>query len=257
MSDSIASLSPPPGLARHWCGGDAFETRFLEAMSLLAPEVERFLIATVRAGLACPGTAPMAAAGLAFVREEAGHSAAHHVFNRQLAAQGVDLDATLAGVRRLSQRMQRWLSPRMGLAVSAAFEHLSAVVSLAYLRSAGRTRIQAPEFDRLFAEHARDEIGHRAVVFDLLQAAGGGGWLTRALVLPAVSLVALLQAARLVAALLAHDRAQAPQPRSRWRWRSAGASLLGMARWSSLPALLQHWWMYLLPGFHPRALPDR
>lgn len=243
----------PAGPARYWCGDDAFETRFLEAMSLLAPEVERFLIGSVRAGLTCPGTEPVAAMGLAFVREEAAHSAAHHQFNRQLTAQGVDLDATLAGVRRLSGRVQQRLSPRASLAVSAAFEHLSAVVSLAYLRSAARSRIHVAEVDRLFAEHARDELAHRAVVFDVLLAAGGGGWLTRALVLPAVSLVALLQAARLVWALLAQDR----DASGRRPWRCAWTGLLGMSRWSSLPALLGHWLMYLRPGFHPAALPDR
>lgn len=242
-----------PSAARHWCGGDAFETRFLEAMSLLAPEVERYLIAAVRAGLTCPGTEPVAAVGQAFMREEAAHSAAHHQFNRQLIAQGIDLEAAVAGVRSLATRVQQRLSPRSNLAVSAAFEHLSAVVSLAYLRSAGRSRIQAPGVDRLFAEHARDEIAHRAVVFDLLRAAGGGGWLTRALVLPAVSLVALLQAAKLVQALLSHDM----NPPGRWPWRRGWAGVLAMSRWSSLPALLGHWLMYLRPGFHPTALPDR
>lgn len=247
--------SPLPSAPRHWCGGDAFETRFLEAMSLLAPEVERFLIASVRSGLTCPGTEPVVAAGLAFVREEAEHSAAHHQFNRQLAAQGIDLDAVLGGVRALSNRAQRRLSPQRRLAVSAACEHLSAIVSLAYLRSAARSRIQAPEVERLFAEHARDELAHRAVVFDVMHAAGGGGWLSRALVLPTVSLVALLQAARLVMALLSHDLG-----RGRWPWRHGIAGLMGLAglaRWGSLPALLGHWLMYLRPGFHPKALPDR
>ncbi len=244
----------PPSLpARHWCGGDAFETRFLEAMSLLAPEMERFLIGAVRAGLACPGTERIAAAGLAFVREEAAHSAAHHQFNRQLTAQGIDIEAALAGVRRWSNGAQRRLSPKLRLAVSAACEHLSAIVSLAYLRSAARSRIQAPEVDRLFAEHARDEIAHRALVFDVMRAAGGGGWFTRALVLPAVSLVAMAHAARLVMALLAHD-VDGPGQRP---WRRGMAGLLGMARWASLPALMGHWLMYLRPGFHPAALPDR
>lgn len=190
-------------LPRDWCGGDAFETRCLEAMSLLAPEMERFLIAAVRAGLGRPGGEHMAEAGGAFVREEAAHSQAHHRFNRRLVAQGIDVDAALAGVRRLSTTARRWLPVGGQLAVSAACEHLSAILSLAYLRSAHRARILAPEVDRLFASHAEDEIGHRALVFDVMRATGGGGWGSRAVALAAVSLVALVCAAGLVTRLTA------------------------------------------------------
>ena len=250
MTANEAPLGTP---ARHWCGGDPFETRFLEAMSLLAPEMERFLIAAVRAGLACPGGERMAVAGTAFMREEAAHSLEHHRFNRRLAAQGIDLDAALAGVRRLSAWARRWSSPGLQLAVSAACEHLSAIVSLAYLRSAARVRIEAPEVERLFASHARDEIAHRAVVFDVMRAVGGGGWLVRALALTGVSLVAFVHAARLVIALLAREYGGR---RRALMWRHVGAGLLGMTRWGSLPAMLGHWLMYLRPGFHPRMLPE-
>ncbi len=35
-------------IPRHWFGGDAFKTRFFDAMSLLFPEGEKFFIQCVR-----------------------------------------------------------------------------------------------------------------------------------------------------------------------------------------------------------------
>ena len=238
----------PEALPRYWCGDDAFETRFLEAMSLLAPEMERFLIAAVREGLALPGGEAMAAAGAAFLREEAVHSRVHHGFNRRLQAQGIDADAALAGVRRLSRFARRVLPAAGQLAVAAACEHLSAILSLAFLRAPGRARIRSGDADRLFAAHAREEIGHRALVFDVLRATGGGGWAGRAVALAAVSLVGLGCALRVMAALLAREE------RGLW-WRGA-ASLLRTGQWVSPGRLLRHWMLYLQPGFHPSCLPE-
>lgn len=238
-------------VADPWCGGDGLEARFLEAMSLLAPEMERFLIAAVRAGLACPGGERMAEAGTAFMREEAAHSLAHHRFNRALVAKGIDADAALAGVRRLSGRARRWLSPGAQLAVAAACEHLSAIVSLAYLRSQARSRIRLPAVEQLFASHARDEIAHRALVFDVMRATGGGGWWARALALSAVSTVALLQVACLVTRLMPPQRERRGPP-----WWQGAAGLARLARGASWHGLLRHGLMYLRPGFHPAQLPD-
>jgi predicted metal-dependent hydrolase len=240
-------------LPRHWCGDDAFETRCLEAMSLLAPEMERFLIAAVRTGLTCPGAGPVAAAGASFVLEEAAHSQAHHRFNRRLEAQGIDVEASLAAVRRLSRHARRLLPAGAQLAISAACEHLSAILSLAYLRSPVRARIRSPEVERLFATHAQDEIGHRALVFDLMLATGGGGWVSRVFALTTVSLVAVVHAARLVGALMSAE----PEASSYRVWRQRSAGLFRLGRWASAPTVMLQWLMYLRPGFHPARLPDR
>ncbi len=84
----------PVAAAVPWCGGDPFQTRLLEAMSLLAPEVERFVIDAVRDALRTLDPAdPRQALGLAFMREEAAHSASHHAFNRHQAAGGIEVAA--------------------------------------------------------------------------------------------------------------------------------------------------------------------
>ena len=101
MTGMMAPLEESDPLPRYWCAGDPFETRFLEAMSLLAPEVERFVISAVRANAARVGEAAIARECRAFIREEADHSRVHNAFNRRLAGQEIDLSRVLSRVRGL------------------------------------------------------------------------------------------------------------------------------------------------------------
>jgi predicted metal-dependent hydrolase len=238
-------------MPRYWCADDAFETRFLEAMSLIAPEVERFVIGAVHGGLSCPGAQASETVCRTFILEEAEHSRVHHGFNRRLALQGIDTRAALAPVRAAANAAKRWL-PRGGqLAAAAACEHLSALLSLTYLRAARKSTIQSDGTARLFERHARDELGHRAVVFDLLRSTGGGAWGARAAALVAVSCIGVVCALRVVDALLRYD---VPKRRAAVWWRGA-KRLLAPGRWISPTALLGGWLAYLRPGFHPAQLP--
>ncbi len=253
MSDRRASADEAwqTEVPRYWCADDAFETRFLEAMSLIAPEVERFVIGAVHDSLSRAAAEASAVVCAAFIREEGEHSRLHHGFNRRLAAQGVDARAALAPVRRAADFARRWL-PRGGrLAAAAACEHLSALLSLSYLRAGRRSAIRSDRTARLFQRHARDELNHRAVVFDLLRNTGGGGWAARTSALAAVSVVGVICVLRVVDVLVRHD---APDRRLATWWRGA-RRLLAPGRWISPPALLGGWLMYLRPGFHPAQFP--
>ncbi len=236
------------GLPRYWCAGEAVQTRFLEAVSLLAPEVERFVVSAVDTGLSLPGAGAFEEDCRAFMREEEGHSRVHGHFNRRLAAQGIDPSQSLAPLRQAMTLAMRRLPRRTMLAMAAACEHLSAVLSLTYLRSARTSRFLPPRISRLFESHARDELGHRAVVFDLLKSTGGGGWVVRALALAAVGAAALWCTLRVTNDLLKHDTPRQRVTALRLAWRHGtlwpGLFLRGLAS-------------FLKPGFHPSQLPDR
>lgn len=247
-----AALRWPETLPRHWCAGDAFETRLLEAMSLLAPEVERFVIAAVRDRPAGLGGGALESACCDFIHEEAGHSRVHHAFNRRLVAQGIDPGAALGRVRRSSDRAIQRLPAHRRLALAAACEHLSALLSLAYLSAARRSAIPAGRTVQLFDHHARDELAHRAFVFDLLRETGGSGWFARAASLAAVSLFAAWAVLRVLNELLKVDGPR----RRRERFLRGVLRLIGSGRWVSPAALMRGWLSYLRPGFHPSHLPD-
>lgn len=86
---------------RHWFGGDAFRSRFFDAMSCLFPEGERFFIACVR-DYKDQLTAPEhQQALLDFARQEAVHSKVHQRFNDLLAQQGVKVERIQSNQRRM------------------------------------------------------------------------------------------------------------------------------------------------------------
>lgn len=238
----------PVATSQPWCGGDPFQTRLLEAMSLLAPEVERFVIDAVRDALRHVDPAdPRVAMGLAFMREEAAHSAAHHAFNRQVLAPLPDAARPLRWPRAIEARARAWMPWRARLCVAAAAEHLSAVVSGLYLAAPARQAIVDPAVRALFDRHATEEIEHRAVVFDIARAAGTNGWLARSVALAASVAASALCLAAVLAALRQRE----------------GNPARGIGRWlGSLQALRQTGWLrpmptlaatvsYLRPQFHP------
>jgi len=252
MSEMMAPLGESDSLPRYWCAGDPFETRFLEAMSLLAPEVERFVISAVRANAQFAGEAAIACECRAFIREEADHSRVHNAFNRRLAAQQIDLGSVLARVRRLMGFAERWLPSSGRLAIAAACAHLSALLSLWYLRAPRKERIVSAETRRMFESHAREEIAHRAFVFDLLRQGGGANLPVRILALGAVSVAGLWCTLCLVGDLSRRDAPRdgiAPWSRGIFR-------LLRSGDWVPLPALVKGWLAFVKPGFHPSQLPE-
>ena len=253
MSATIvpAGIEEADPLPRYWCAGDPFETRFLETMSLLAPEVERFVIGAVRAGAAGAGDPAIARECAAFIHEEVEHSRVHHVFNRRLALQHIDAPAALARVRRLMKLAERWLPASGRLAVAAACEHLSALLSLWYLRAARKDHILSAETRRMFESHAREEIAHRAFVFDLMRRTGGGSLPARVLALAAVSAAGLWCTLRLVRDL---SRLDPPQSATA-PWSGSAIRLLRSGDWVPLPALVRGWLCFVRPGFHPLQLP--
>lgn len=235
----------PPAAPRHWFEGDAFRTRFLESMSLLAPEAERFFIGAIRERLGEIADPALRARCAAFIREEGGHSAEHHRFNARFAAQGLDAARVLRPVRALADAARRWLTRDLRLAVTAAGEHVSAVLSRLFLDTRAADGIRDAAARALYLRHAQEEIGHRDVAYDLLQAAGVG-YLSRIAALLMVTLATPLCVAWVVHGLLAAD---AP----RWRhWLRGLPWLLGLRGGFLVPrTLLGNYFSYFRPGFHP------
>lgn len=234
-------------LPRYWCAGDVVQTRFMEAVSLLAPEVERFVVGAVGASLPLAGSPELEGQCRRFIREEEGHSRVHARFNSRLDAQGIDASAALAPLRSAIEFAARRLPRTAWLAMAAACEHLSAVLSLTYLRTGDVGAHLPRRIARLFEAHARDELEHRALVYDLMRKCGGGGWLVRVFALGAVGVTALWCTLRVTNELLKHDSPRRRVTPIRLAWRHStlwpGVFLRGLLA-------------FLLPGFHPSQLPS-
>ena len=224
--------------------GDAFRTRLFDALSLLLPCGEAFVIQAVSDWLAA---SPQAEAGLRshaerFVREEMSHQRAHRLYNDGLACSGVPLQA-------LEQRIEsavRELAPldlRTRLALSAAFEHLTALLSAEVLCGPVWVTASPCRESRLWRWHCEEELAHRHLTTDLLRASRVG-YLRRTGSLVLATCYLGIDVARLVFALCAHDVRCGAVSRGRLLLQACGLA------WRTCPGVARMaaaWLGYLLP----------
>jgi len=199
-------VTTPPTFPAPW-NGDLFRTRFFDALSLLLPSGEAFVIDAISDALqvgdwsAAPATA-LREEALRFVREETAHQRAHRRYNERLAQSGVPVEALEGRVASAVQELAGLPLP-MRLALAEAFEHLTALLSTQVLT--GTAWLQGDGHEaRLWRWHCQEEIGHRHVAFDVARALGvGHGRRMACLVLAALYLG--IDLSRLMASLLWRD----------------------------------------------------
>jgi predicted metal-dependent hydrolase len=232
-------------VARHWCGGDAFLTAWFNALSMSFPSGEQFFIDAVRAGVATLPAPEQAAWGEAlrgFVGQEATHRHVHALYNRQLAQQGLRNHWEARALRRMAQ--MNGVNPLHHVALTAAVEHLTAILSAQLLAQPLWLARADPRLAALWRWHASEECEHRAVAFDLYRAMGGNEawrrrWMRRA------TLLFVTDVLRQTASNLWHHRAlHLPST-----WVSAARCLLGPR--GLLRTLWRPWKDWFAPGFHP------
>jgi predicted metal-dependent hydrolase len=145
------------------------------AVSLLMPHAEPFVVATTQAALA-DGTipaGPVADDAAAYAAQEAGHHAQHHRFNRLLVAR-------YPGLARVDRAMAatfgflRRRSTRFGLAFAAGFETIAFVAARWVDKNQRLLRDGDPVATTLFLWHLAEEVEHKRAAFDAYQASGGG-----------------------------------------------------------------------------------
>jgi hypothetical protein len=162
------SLSPD--IPRHWYGGDAFATHFLNALSSTFPFGEAFFVRSVlhyREQVADPGLLDDIRG---FAGQEGQHSRVHEQHVEILIAQGY---TALETRNRFVDRIARWhnrRTPKLSLAMTAGLEHLTALLARQILSEPEfRTGQMHPEMARLWRWHALEEAEHKAVAFDVLR----------------------------------------------------------------------------------------
>jgi predicted metal-dependent hydrolase len=243
------SPAAPAGAgSRYWCDGDPFKTRFFEAMSVLAPEAERFFMACVRDYLPEVADPVLRAECREFIHEEAGHTRFHTRFNQRLLQQGLEIERAQRPLRRLNDWARRSLPKRLTLAFTAAGEHFAAIMSDTFLRNGQAAAMTDVRIREMYIHHALDEIRHRAVAYDLMQQVARVGYLTRVAAMLGLSMVAPFCVFGAINGLL-----DVPQPAARRRaWWRGLCWLLGIGEGGFRPGrLLANYFRYYLPGFHP------
>jgi len=156
-------------IPRHWYGGDAFATHFLNALSSTFPFGEAFFVRSVlryRDQIADPRLLDDIRG---FAGQEGQHSRVHEQHVEMLVAQGY---TALEARNRFVDRIARWhnrRTPMLSLSMTAGLEHLTALLARQILSDPQRrTGSMHPEMARLWRWHALEEAEHKAVAFDVL-----------------------------------------------------------------------------------------
>jgi predicted metal-dependent hydrolase len=170
------TASPQQSTPTPWNGTIA-RTRFFDALSLMLPAGESFVIDALEAWAAeSGGPDAFGDSDLArFIREERAHQRAHDLYNRALIAEAPSACAAERRAERATAGL-RALPLVQRVALAAAFEQLTAVLShevLAHRHLLAQAGSSAQA--RLWRWHAAEELRHFHVATQAARAYGVGG----------------------------------------------------------------------------------
>jgi predicted metal-dependent hydrolase len=156
-------------IPNHWIDDNVFATHVFNGLNLVFPDGERFFIQAVRDRLRDDLEPALREQVKGFVGQEARHAHEHERYFDTLRTQGYRIDTFLGHFRRFIRVSTRWLPAPLRLAMTAGAEHWTATLGAAALRPGVMTNLD-PTMERLILWHALEEIEHKNVAFDVLQA---------------------------------------------------------------------------------------
>lgn len=236
-------------IPRYWLNGDAHQTRYFDALSLMFPDGERFFIDSVRAfrpEVTDDATLDTAVGG--FIGQEAMHSREHLAYNERLQRQGVGAYALMDIVREVQDRRARTLPPVGQLAVTICLEHFTAMLADQLLRHPAIMQKADPRMASIWRWHALEETEHKSVAFDVYQRVGGTPfvrWRRRCRAMFWITGLFTFRTWQFMWRLSKDDGT-----RKDWRgW----LRLLGFLFIAPAPItrIAGQWLMWFMPGFHP------
>jgi hypothetical protein len=156
-------------LPRHWFYGSVALTHLVNGVNLLFPAGERMFVRAVRKH--AEGLEPALAAQVkGFGGQEGRHAQAHERVFDALRAQGFEIDRFLTRYEHVAYEVVEKASPaELRLATTVALEHFTALLAEEAL-SSGILEGAHPEMRKLLMWHAVEELEHKAVAFDVMQA---------------------------------------------------------------------------------------
>jgi predicted metal-dependent hydrolase len=155
----------------------SIKTYLFDACSVLLPAGEQFVISVVESSaLRLQQTSALAEHSRSFVAEERAHQRAHRRYNQQLETQGFEVKKFEHMIEKDLEALQSKLSLDAQLALAAAFEHVTAVMSAAALRKNGLLSVKESSQTRLWRWHCAEEVAHQHVTTDLVRSLGIPYW---------------------------------------------------------------------------------
>jgi uncharacterized protein len=228
---------------KDWAGDNPVFSRFMEALSMLFPEGERFFVESVnkyKDQIVDPVLKKQVAG---FAAQEGMHSVEHHKYNVRAAGDLTEDFESIAGWLR-EPFARQVLSPMTRLAITVALEHFTAIMADELLRNPAYTDLMDPEHAKLWLWHAVEETEHKAVAFDVYTAVGGG-YVRRTIVMQVATVLFFVAAFGLLRGLLGAG--------GRWPTGKQVTHFLSLAFGDPgfFRKVFPAWLSFFRPGFHP------
>jgi len=162
-------------IPKHWFGNAALGTHMMNGMSLIFPSGERQFVMSVRAFADRIQDAELKERVNAFIAQEVQHGREHESHFNILREQGFEFEEFLKQYEDIAfNKIASLFSKEMRLSTTAALEHVTAVFGEHGLKHPVLTEQSHPVMRDLFLWHACEEIEHKSVAFDVLQAVAPG-----------------------------------------------------------------------------------
>ncbi|HLM52895.1 MAG TPA: metal-dependent hydrolase [Pseudoxanthomonas sp.] len=162
--------SMPLDTPKHWLPGDEVVSSILNAYTILVPANEGFYVRTLKACMPRVRDPVLRARCIQFIRQEAQHGVAHTRYWDNLDAQGYRFRSFERCADRLIFRVMEKIGPLwLRASLVSCVEHINAYVGYEFL-SQDILADADPAVKELMEWHFAEEIEHRRVAFDLLQA---------------------------------------------------------------------------------------
>jgi len=158
---------------RNWHAKGPSVSHFFNALSVFFPIGERFFIASVRHYRDRVVDPQLKEAVTAFIGQEAMHGREHENYNRLLQDGGMPVSVLERIVAFTLGTAQKLTPKSWQLATTLALEHHTAILADRLLSRPELLRGSDPAFARLWRWHALEETEHKAVAFDVWNAAVG------------------------------------------------------------------------------------
>ncbi len=239
-------------IPRHWAGGDIFKTRFFDAMSTTFPIGERYFITSCRAFRDQIQDPKLLAEVRDFIRQEGQHGMVHGKFNDMLTRQGIDLEFIEGEIARHVKFFNDNFSKEFNLAVTAAFEHLTAMMCSTFIEREDIIGDWDHRIRAMYTWHAIEEVEHKAVCFDVMQKVAKVGYFKRVAAMLLVSVMFPLGIMRIMNRMFQADKLSLWQQAKTW---AKGLWWMHKPGGAFLPAV-GFYLAYFKPGFHPWQHPE-
>ena len=156
-------------IPRAWLAGNVVATHFFNGLNLVFPDGERFFIEAVRDHLDELDDEALKRQVKGFFGQEGRHAHEHERYFEALEAQGYEIRSFLRRFERFSRLSTRWLPKSLRLSMTAGAEHYTAVLG-GFVFDDPLIDQAHPTMRQLIVWHATEEVEHKAVAYDVLQA---------------------------------------------------------------------------------------